>query len=127
MYVKSDGKKMNANEAMAELVKNELSLITPGGDPETQAKIFMEAIKMTRCDDIVRKAFVVSCKMGKINYNNMLATLSQINAHEDYVRKTLTNAFRNWILRYRGFEDEYPHANMLTLINAFATRWREKK
>ena len=127
MYLKSDGTKMNANEAMAELVKNELKLITPGGNPDVQAKIFMDAIKMTRCDEIVRQAFAVSCNLKKINYNNMLATLSQINAHEDYVRKTLTNAFRNWILRYRGFENEYPHANMLTLINAFATRWREKK
>ena len=122
----TEGRKPNANEAMAEFVKDELQLVTPGGDPLQQAVIFLNAIKMDSSNEIVKQAFAASCNMKKINYNNMLAILSKVNSYEDMITYTLKKTFRQWIAFHHSFAVQYPHANMLTLITAFANRWKGK-
>jgi hypothetical protein len=122
--MEKDGRRLNANEAMAEFVKDELKLVTPGGDPDQQAEIFIKAIKLGTDDPLVKQAFARACSMKKINYNNMLAVLSNVNAYEDMIAYTLKNTYRKWIAFHHSFAVDYPKANMLTLIHAFVNRWK---
>jgi len=90
-----------------------------------QVESFMTEINMQPAKLVVQ-SFVVACDIKKINYENIILELHNMNPNikEEIIKASLKEEFKNWLKKYPKLAEKCPKISLMSVLKVFAKRLR---
>lgn len=122
---KTPTKKVGGEEsALLEVVGFAFDKLDSSKKVEEQVEPFLTDIGMTTTERMVTQAFIVSCDIKKINYENVILGLHDTfpNVKEEIIKNILKEAFKNWLDQYPTLAEKCPKISLMAVLKVFAKR-----
>ena len=92
---------------------------------EEQIESFLTRIGMSTTEHMVNQAFIISCDIKKINYENILFHLHFMNpsVKEETIKTILKETFNNWLEKYPTLAKKCPRISLISILKVFAKKF----
>ena len=76
---------------------------------------------------LVAQSFVVACDIKRINYENVILELHNMNPNikEDIIKASLKEEFKKWLKNYPKLAEKCPRISLTSLLKVFAKRFAQ--
>ena len=78
-------------------------------------------------ETLIKQAFVVACKIKKVNYESILIELRKQNPSqkENEIKQALKDAFKTWISNnYPTIIEQFPKISIMSLLKFFSKNFK---
>ena len=116
----------NVEDALAELIGESIHALDKNFDLEPQLDDFLTTIGMSN-ETLIKQAFVVACKIKKVNYESILIELRKQNPSqkENEIKQALKDAFKTWISNnYPTIIEQFPKISIMSLLKFFSKNFK---
>ena len=79
---------------------------------------------MISTTNLVEQSFIVACDIKKINYENVILELHNMNPdiNEDIIKASLQEEFKRWLKKYPELAAKCPKISLISLLKVFAKK-----
>lgn len=114
--------KMGKEEsALLELFSDAFNKLDRNKSAEEQIDVFFTDIEMPSDLEFIKEAFIISCKIDTINFDNIISELTKSHPEikETIFKTSLKTDFKNWLKKYPKLTDISPRFSFTSLIKTF--------
>ena len=110
--------------ALLELFSDSFSKLSPNKSVEEQIDVFFTDIDMPSNLKLMKEAFLISCKIDNINFDDIVLELkkSNPNIREAIIKSSLKTDFKNWLEKYPKLIEVSSRFSLTSLIKAFVKK-----
>ena len=107
--------------ALLELFGEAFSKLSSDKSTEEQIDVFFTDIDMPSNLKLMKEAFLVSCKIDKINFYDIVLVLKKSNPNikNKFIKSSLKTDFKNWLEKYPKLSEVSSRFSLTSLIRAF--------
>lgn len=123
---KTTTKKVSSEEAtLLEAIGFALDKLDVSKKVEDQVESFLTDIGMTTTERMVTQAFIVACKIKKINYENLILELHEMypKVNENIIKSILKETFKNWLEQYPTVAEKCYKISLMAVLKVFAKKF----
>lgn len=116
--------KVSAEDYLSCIFSNALDSLDKTKSIEDSVNEFLDAIGMSKTEEIIRNSFIVACSVKKINYASINIELHNLlpNVREETIQETLKKEFKKWLAIHPDLKESYPKISIMALIKIFAKK-----
>lgn len=117
--------KKTEKELLLEVIGEPLKNLNKDKPIEEQINDFLTQIGMST-EKLVTQSFKIACNTKKINYENILKALSELNPDIkiNVMKSSLQNVFKNWLSNYPLLAKEHPNISFMALLKVWSKNVR---
>lgn len=110
--------------ALLELFSDAFSKLSSNKSAEEQIDVFFTDIEMPTNLLLMREAFIISCTIDTITFDNVVLELEKLhpNIKELTIKSSLKIDFKNWLKKYPSLIEVSSRFSLTSLIKAFLKR-----
>jgi len=114
-------------EAILEVIGSALDKLDKSKPVSEQVEDFMAEIGIpsTSATWLVKQSFEVACDIKKINYENVILELHNLNPNikEEIIKASLKENFKKWLEKYPQVAEKCSKISLMSLLKVFAKRF----
>lgn len=116
--------KVSAEDYLSCIFSNALDSLDKTKSIEDSVNEFLDAIGMSKTEEIIRNSFIVACSVKKINYASINIGLHNLlpNVREETIQETLKKEFKKWLAIHPDLKESYPKISIMVLLKIFAKK-----
>lgn len=116
--------KVSAEDYLSCIFSNALDSLDKTKSIEDSVNEFLDAIGMSKTEEIIRNSFIVACSVKKINYASINIELHNLlpNVREETIQETLKKEFKKWLAIHPDLKESYPTISIMALLKIFAKK-----
>lgn len=116
--------KVSAEDYLSCIFSNALDSLDKTKSIEDSVNEFLDAIGMSKTEEIIRNSFIVACSVKKINYASINIELHNLlpNVREETIQETLKKEFKKWLAIHPDLKESYPKISIMVLLKIFAKK-----
>ena len=116
--------KVSAEDYLSCIFSNALDSLDKTKSIEDSVNEFLDAIGMSKTEEIIRNSFIVACSVKKINYASINIELHNLlpNVREETIQETLKKEFKKWLAIHPDLKESCPKISIMALLKIFAKK-----
>lgn len=109
-------------EELSKIIGYAINKIDKSNSIEENVMNFLSEIEMNVEEKILIQAFIVSCYVEKVSYENITIEVSKVypDKKRDEIKQTLKDNFKSWLEKYPELKTKCPNIAFIALLKLFA-------